>query len=316
MAVSSSSNYSLNRDAIITEALQIAGVVGEGGTPNANQLTDCSRTLNVLAKDWVADGLHMWKNEAVVIFPVAGQIKYTLKSGGDRACLLSDYVKTELNGNHSSGATSLTVDSTTGMTASDVIGVEEDDGTLTWTTIVSVDSSTTLTITAGLGSACADNNNVYTYTTVIAEKPVSVIKAYLKQDDGTSIPVDMITNSEYQELSDKDTTGSITQLWYEPKLTSMEINVWQPPSTSNINEVLICVCQFMVYDFDAAGDDMDFPIEWGRALIWNLAEDLCEKYQQDSPKMNRIMTKAAYLKQRVDEYDIELGSIYLQPDYN
>ena len=51
-----------------------------------------------------------------------------------------------------------------GCTRSDTILIELDDDTLHSTTIVSVDTSTTLTITTGLASAAADNNNVYTYT--------------------------------------------------------------------------------------------------------------------------------------------------------
>ena len=56
MTTSGSSDFSVSRDDIITEALQQLGVIGEGGTPSANQLTDMSRLLNMMIKNWSTYG--------------------------------------------------------------------------------------------------------------------------------------------------------------------------------------------------------------------------------------------------------------------
>ena len=140
MATSGSANITASRDNLITEALQILGVVEEGGTPSSNQLSDTARTLNYLVKSWQSDGLHLWLNEEIVIFPVKNQETITFGASGDRMCLSSELVTTKLNGDHSSGATSITVDSTTDMAASDVIGIVTDDDGIHWTTISSVDT--------------------------------------------------------------------------------------------------------------------------------------------------------------------------------
>ena len=68
MATSGSVDFSITRDNIITEALQLVGVIGEGDTPNTNQKTDCARSLNMMIKFWMAEGMNLFVNQEIVIF--------------------------------------------------------------------------------------------------------------------------------------------------------------------------------------------------------------------------------------------------------
>lgn len=316
MATSGSVNLTVTRDDIISEALQVIGVLEEGGTPNANQLSDSARSLNILAKSWMADGLHLWKNRAIVVFPVATQSRYVLKpSGGDRACYLDDYVKTEIATAASSGATSISVDSITDMAASDVIGVEQDDGTIHWTTISGSPSGTTITLASGLTDEAAVDNNVYTYTTAITWKPLQVPHAYTRTDDNIDIPVIIISKDEYSDLSSKSTaTGRINQIYIDPQRDSLEINVWPVPSTSDVDKVLVLWAQMPFEDFDAASDEMDFPLEWGRALVWSLAADLAFKYGIEYKRAITLQQKATVIKENVMQFDQEMTSLFIIPD--
>lgn len=69
-------SFSLNRDQVIQEALELTGVIAEGETPNANQITSASTTLNLILKSWATDGLHLWKIRKYIIPLVAGQGVY------------------------------------------------------------------------------------------------------------------------------------------------------------------------------------------------------------------------------------------------
>lgn len=66
-------------------------------------------------------------------------------------------ITTHLNGAHGGGATSLTVDDSTGFEAGDVVLIGEEGGTQETKTISSVGSTTSITLTAGLTNAQADN---------------------------------------------------------------------------------------------------------------------------------------------------------------
>ena len=173
MATSGSVNYTQTRNDVIQDALQHIGVYGIGRTVSSEDMNFANNTLNKMIKAWQAKGIQLWTQEEGVLLIADNTAEYTLSadSTSARVTLDSDFIITELNGAHSASATTLTVDDTTGMAASDIIGIVNDDDAVTWTTIVSVDSSTALTITAGLDGAAADNSNVYTFTSRI-NKPL------------------------------------------------------------------------------------------------------------------------------------------------
>jgi hypothetical protein len=78
MATSGSSNYTQNRNEIITDALQLLGVIGSGETPSSNDITFCSAQLNKMTKSWQAQGIHLWKQASNTITIVADQYQYAV----------------------------------------------------------------------------------------------------------------------------------------------------------------------------------------------------------------------------------------------
>lgn len=83
MALSGSTNFTLDRDTIITDALIITGVLAEGETPSANQITSVGRTLNMIAKAWQSHGLNLWKRTTAQLTGLsAGTSSYVVGTGG------------------------------------------------------------------------------------------------------------------------------------------------------------------------------------------------------------------------------------------
>jgi hypothetical protein len=58
---SGTTNYTVQRDDIITRALRICGAIGQGETPTANAITEGATALNALVKEYQADGMPLWK---------------------------------------------------------------------------------------------------------------------------------------------------------------------------------------------------------------------------------------------------------------
>lgn len=85
MAISSSTDYVINRSNIIIEALQMCGVLADGEFPHSDQILSCARTLNLIAKAWQADGLQVWKRKTGSIPLVVDQVTYTMGDGGNFA---------------------------------------------------------------------------------------------------------------------------------------------------------------------------------------------------------------------------------------
>lgn len=320
MATSGSVNFNQTRNEIINDAYQLLGVYGVGRTISSEDMNFASNMLNKMIKAWQSKGLHLWAREEAYLF-IADQVaEYTLSSDSSsaRACARSDAVITELNGAVAASGTSLTVDTTTGMTASDIIGIVLDDDSVDWTTISSVDSSTTLTIASGLTSAASDNNNVYTFTSRI-NKPLRIHSVRritgttnTTTSNQTEVPLVELSHAEYYDLPSKTVDGLPTHYYYNPDLSTGQLNLWPRP---NDPEMYIGITyDRMLEDFDASTDNADLPVEWLEALTYQLAVRLAPAFGKEQKVAQLILPMAISMLDDLLDWDTETASLYLMPN--
>lgn len=69
--------------------------------------------------------------------------------------------ETELDGDHVAHATTISLDSATGLAKHDPVGIKLDDSTTHWTFLTDDPSGNDITINNGLPSAASDENAVY-----------------------------------------------------------------------------------------------------------------------------------------------------------
>lgn len=81
MALSGSTNYSVTRNDVINRALRIIGAIGQGETPTAAAYTEAAHALNDIMKEWMADGLHLWKYTDNVFTPTVSVSSYNIGEG-------------------------------------------------------------------------------------------------------------------------------------------------------------------------------------------------------------------------------------------
>ena len=82
MALSASTDFSVDRDTLIKDSMRLAGIIGTGETPTAAEITDSSRTLNMMLKAWMVDGLKVWLRKTQSITLTAAKASYTLGPSG------------------------------------------------------------------------------------------------------------------------------------------------------------------------------------------------------------------------------------------
>ena len=313
MARSGSTDFTITATDIIRKALALVAERAAEIPLTNSEITDGLQSLNILAKAYQAQGLHLWKRDEGILFLDAGVSSYLLGPQGQQATLIDDFINTELSTAAVITATALVVDSTTGMAASDFIGIELDDGTRQWTTIVSVDSSTGLTITSGLTAAAAIDSTIFTYTTIL-ERPLRIEssrRATIGSD--SDIELNKWSRQEYFAQVNKASQGVPTNFYYTPSLDNGEIFIWQ--TAANVKQVLKFTFQRTIEDFDNVANNPDFPIEWSRALIWNLALDIGPEYSTPESKMARIERKAAEYLDDMLGWDEEITSLNIQPRF-
>jgi hypothetical protein len=318
MTVGTTSNFNLGRNEIITEALRELRVIGVNQTTaTGNQIAMCSTRLNLMLRAWQADGLHVWTQQTGVLFQTTNQAKYS--TDADRMCNIDDLVITSVATAEVAGATVIGVDDSTDMTAADEIGILLDDQTMQWTTIVSVDSPTQVTITDALTDDAAIGNNVYAFTTRLGK----IVKIYddirvrnMTTGTGTQYnetPIFLFSRQEYNILSNKTNTGLTSQVYFQPLRDNSQFYLWPVPA-NDINLVLFTYERNLL-DFDTSTNFADAPAEWTRTFVMCLAAEVGNLFGVPPERLNDIVGRANSMRENLLGWDNDQYSIRIQPDY-
>lgn len=278
MSTSGSFDYSVTATNVLTEALEIIGVLAVGQTIDSNDQTTCLRSLNMMVKQWsgnfdFAPGLKAFSRKRGFVFLQSGQGSYSLGPSGDNATLT--YIKTTLSTDEALGSTSLSLTSTTGMAASDKIGIVQNDGSIHWTTISGTPGAPT-TIATGLASAASSGNVVFTYTTKLI-RPLYIEEAVLRDVDGNDSSLDPMTLGQYENIAVKTADGQPGYYYYENSLTNGTLYLDYEPSDAT--KVIRLTFMAPAEDYDAAANDIAYPQEWYSAISYGLAKLISPKFE-------------------------------------
>jgi len=310
MAVSGSKNYSITRANIIESALRKLGVYDQGESISGNETAAASMSLNLMVKELVARGADIWLRDDIILFLQPDTQTYALGTDHVTRAIVAE---TTLSAAEASGQTVISVTSSSGMTAADFVGIKMDDYTIHWTTIVSVDSSTQITITAATDDTAASGNKVYAYTTK-AGRPIKILSAFRRDKNGIDNEIDIIGEEDYRLQSNKTSDGPPIEVWYHPTLTTGTLYVWPDNGGANWDKIHMSA-QYYPDDFDAASDNPEFPAEWGNTLIWCLAAELCSEYGLPEREQGRIWQIAEHKLNELLAFDVENASVEFALDY-
>ena len=133
-------------------------------------------------------------------------------------------------------------------------------------------------------------------------RPTRVLSARIN-DGSNDIYIHPICRNEYFDLTDKDTQGRPTQMYYDRQLTDGVIYLWPTPNDSS--ETLKFTYERVIEDFDTSSDTPDFPPEWFRALKWMLAAEIAVEYGIKIDRLSYLEQKAAILKKDVIDSEVE-----------
>jgi len=312
MAVSGSKNFSITRSDITEAALRKLGVYDQGEAVDGDETNAANIALNLMVKEWVADGADIFLRSESTLFLQPDTQFYDLTTDEITDTITGE---TTLSAAEASGQTVISVTSSTGMTAADRVGIKMDDNTIHWTTIVTVDTATQITITTATDDAASSGNKVYAYTTK-SDKPNKLLYAFRRDINDFDTEVAIIGENEYRRQSNKTSDGPPVEVWFNPQGNRATARLWVWPDNGGKNwDKLILVAQTYPDDFDASGDNPDFPIEFGNALVWGLAAELASEYGIPEREQGRLWTIAQYKLDKALDYDVENASVEFVMDY-
>lgn len=315
MATSGSTDFKINRDALITHAYRVLGSIRTGGTASPDEIADAAQSLNMMLKAWQAFGLQLWVVKRAFMVPVKAAQRYLLGPDGDHVSL--NLLNTKMRVAGIAIDATLEVDSTEGMTAADNIGIVLDDGTIQWTTIVNVVDADTVTIAGGLISDAAIGRKVYFYTNKI-NRPHELLELYRREvDTQVDVPLIRLSRTEFDTLSDKDTEGTPVNFYYDPQLENSVVHVW--PTANAIfasNSTFKLQIKKPFDDMDTANDDFEFPQEWYEAIVYGLAERIAPMIGYPLPDRQLLKAEARDYLDLALTFDVEHASVTFVADEN
>lgn len=110
---------------------------------------------------------------------------------------------------------------------------------------------------------------------VTMPKPLDIVQAYVRDDEGDDYMCRIITRDEYESLYDKDTSGQPYKLYYEADAQNEssgspflgKVHLWPVTDASTAGWDLYIVFTRPLEDFDASTDTPDVPQAWYQALF-------------------------------------------------
>jgi len=146
--------------------------------------------------------------------------------------------------------------------------------------------------------------------------PLKMLEAYSVPVSGTSrIPVEIISNSNYNMLPTGSTGGQPIKLTYQPKVNKGVVKVWPTPSSDVVTAyTLLLVYQEPFSYFTSASHTMDFPEEWYLPIIYKLATLLAPEWGIPLEDRRELKSEAKEYLDLIDSYGSEDASFFFQAD--
>jgi hypothetical protein len=148
--------------------------------------------------------------------------------------------------------------------------------------------------------------------TVVMAKPRRVIEAYYSDFNQNRRPIIIMSRNEWNTLSTVSTPGTVTAIWPDKQLHTLDIHVWNVPDLSAAQGRLHLVVDQQIPNFNKVTDEMAFPVEWTQALRWGLADQL--SIGQPMNIISMCKANAEKYLSDLEDWDVEDASTYFQPD--
>lgn len=316
MTTSGSVSFNLTARQVVDKAFGKIGVKVQEQPLQDAEFQDGKDALNLMIKSkaFLKAGLNLWTKDEGILFLDVGKTDYLLGPNGDEAAQFDDVITAQTTSDLIATDVIIPIDSSAGMAVNDKIGIRLDDNTRFWSTILTVDSSTQVTINDALPSVSASNSSVFTFTNLI-QRPNRVLSCRRKtftQDN--EIPVITWSRQQYFDQVNKSSQGTVVNCYYSPQLVDGRMYVWQ--TASNVNDFLRFTFERQIEDILIGDDTLDFPPEWLEAIIYGLAFRLTDDYNVPLAKADRIGQKANEFLDDLLGWDEEMTSLNLQPDFD
>lgn len=314
MPLSGISTFTLTRDDVIKASLRLLRELGAGAVPTIEDYLNCNQALNIVLKSWQKKSIPLWKLEEISFQLLPGVVEYPLGTAGgtlvDSSFVIADGGSGGVDGTH-------------------LVDVLDDE-------IVTLSTSVWCTVAGGAVTSIAvafppsDSGYTYPYLDSPPEipadltvtiypcglygaRPVRFRDAWIRIDStGQDTPLIQVARQDYNQFSPKIQAGIPNQYWYDPKLGTGILTVYNAPS--DYTRTFHGIVQTPIQDMVTSADNFDLPQEWFQAIKWGLADELSLEYGCPPDVRGEVAAKAAKFLEDCFDFSVDEASVYFSVD--
>jgi hypothetical protein len=189
-----------------------------------------------------------------------------------------------------------------------LIGFLRTKGLFLWKRVETTITPTALTKTYNIGVG----------QTVNQPYPLKMLDAFSTYASGNqNVPIDIISEMEYNRLPTGSSSGMPLKLNYQPKLDYGVIRIWPTPDSSVASNYTFTIVYQAPFDFPENGTStLDFPEEWYLPIVYQLAVLLAPDWGIPLEDRKMLNAEAKAYMEAVDGFGTEDASLYFSPRTN
>lgn len=143
--------------------------------------------------------------------------------------------------------------------------------------------------------------------------PLRILDQYIVDQAGNSVTLVMTSRYDWDTLGQKFAPGVPNQIWYNPQLGAGTITLYDVPSDNT--HTIHVITQLQMQDVGALTNNLAFPQEAYRMLLWCLTDEISLDYRMPRDERLEVNQKATGFKEKFfnAEFGQEQASIFLTP---
>lgn len=307
MTTSGNVNFVQTRNQIIRAALQKCRVAADGEEISAEMLESAQNSLNSIIKNLSTRGFHLWKLAEGTIFTQKGRAKYLV--GKDSHLATDELHENRLKFAAYEGNKEFYLLWGDFPQIGDHIGICINYCCVFWASVMEVNGDKVI-VDKPLPECVCSGAVVYYFRNQIS-RPLKILSMRRSDCCGYEMPLNQLERKTYFELPNKCSEGTPLQFYYDPKLGNGELYLWPAPDCDGLRLDFTYEQEFDI--FESSKNTADFPQEWIEPLKWLLAYDLSYNYGLSESERQLLKAQADEKLLQAEQFDGEVGSIYVQP---
>lgn len=127
-----------------------------------------------------------------------------------------------------------------------------------------------------------------------SERPHKILSAFVRDVNGSDVPVEIISENQYNSIAVKSSTGRPCYLFFQPEYPLVNVYLYPTPDISETLWISSLKPFTEASSFSSVSDNIAFPTNYEEAIIYNLAIRLAPDFGISVPGEVALIASKSY----------------------